>query len=274
LFKKILHEPLVHFLVLGALIFFLYAMMNPAEQNDADTIVISKAEQKQMAYRWQKKHMRLPTEDEMQKMIDKEVYTEVMYREALKMGLDKNDFIVRRRMAQKLEFISSDLSSLLEPSDEALKKYLSAHSKMFRQPGSITFDQVYIDVSRHRNDLQETLKKVKKALDTNKSVETVGDSFMLPSENQALSQSEVIRIFGKKFEYALKTLKERSWEGPVKSGYGLHFVYIKKREEGALPPFESVRASLKSAWMSEQKEKNSQLFYETLKKAYRVEIEK
>ena len=271
MFKKILHEPLVHFLVLGASIFLFYPFTH-AQNDDEHTIVVSKAAQKQLAYRWQKKHMRPPTADEMQKMIDKEVYTEVMYQEALKMGLGKNDFIVRRRLAQKMEFVSNDLSSLLEPSDADLKAYLTAHANRFRGVSKVTFRQVYIDANRHLHDLQKTLNDIKTALDKNVSIESLGDSFMLPKENVGLREDDIVRLFGKAFEKHISTLQEGVWSGPVKSGYGLHFVYVSKREKGSLPSFESLKPSLKNAWMTEQKEKNSRELYETLKKAYTVKI--
>ena len=274
MFKKILHEPLVHFLLLGVLIFFLYSLMNDTNDSDENRIVISKAVQKQLAYRWKKKHLRPPSKEEMQTMIDKEVYTEVMSREAVKMGLDQNDLIIRRRLVQKLEFVSSDLSSLLEPTDEELKVYMKQHEKIFRKAGKTTFQQIYIDMSKGKSEIKERLLRIKNALDANESIQTLGDTFMLPRENRALSDYEIIHTFGKKFAQSLKSLKTGVWEGPVKSGYGLHFVYVEKREEGELPPFDEIKTQVKNAWMSEKKEKNSQDFYKTLKKNYSIEIEK
>ena len=274
MFKKILHEPLVHFLLLGALVFFIYTAMNGTQTSDDKTIVISKAEQKQLSYRWQKKYMRQPTEDEMQQMIDKEIYTEVLYREALKMGLDQNDLIIRRRLAQKLEFVSSDLFSFIEPSDEVLRTYMKQHEKMFRKAGKISFQQIYVDVSKHDKNLKERLSRIKSALDANESIQALGDAFMLPRENRALSEYEIRRTFGKKFAESLNAFKTGVWEGPIKSGYGLHFVYVEKREAGELPSFDEIKAQVKNAWMSEKKEQNSQNFYKSLKKNYSIEIAK
>jgi len=271
LFKKLLHEPLVHFLVLGALIFFFYTLIN-RENSDENIVVISKATQKQLAYRWEKKYMRSPTKDEMKKMIEREVYTEVMYREALKIGLEKNDFIVRRRLAQKMEFVSNDLSSLVEPSDTDLKEYLKRHDNQFRTASKVTFKQVYIDADRDPDDLQKILRDIKIALDNNVSIASLGDSFMLPKESVGLREDDIIRIFGKAFAKNISTLKEGIWSEPLKSGYGLHFVYVLKREKGHLPSFELLKSSIKNGWMTEQKEKNSRELYETLKKAYSIKI--
>ena len=274
MFKKILHEPLVHFLVLGALVFAIYIFLNGTESEDTHHIVVSKAVQKQLAYRWQKKYLRAPTEEDMQKMLDKEIYTEVMAREAKQMGLDVNDFIIRRRLAQKMEFVSDDLSLLVAPTDAELKSYLKTHEKMFRKEDSFSFKQIYIDVNKHHNDLKETFEKIKTALQTDTDIRALGDSFLLPVNNEHMRYYDVQRKFGKAFAMHLKTVKEGSWQGPIKSGYGAHFVYLEKREKGEIPAFESIKETLKNAWMSEKKDQNNQMFYKNLKKSYSVEIEK
>lgn len=274
MFKNLYKEPLVHFLLLGASVFFLYALTNDNQSDNENSIVISKAQQDQLHYRWQKKQMRPPSNAEMQEMIDKEIYTAVMYKEALKMGLDENDYIIRRRLTQKLEFVSNDLSSLVEPSEEELRNYLKTNANTFKKEGKTSFKQVYIDRNKHSAHLKERIAKVQHAVDNNESVVALSDNFMLPTENKNLSKSEIIRTFGKMFESSLKSLKSQRWEGPVKSAYGLHFVHIEQRLEGELPSFESMQAVLRKAWLSEKKEHYNKVFYETLKKGYIIEIEK
>ena len=273
MFKKLLHEPLVHFLVLGALIFFLYNYLN-GSQDSNNEITITQPQIEQMIYRWQKKHMRAPSDTELQEMIDKEVYTEILYREALKMGLDKEDYIVRRRMAQKMEFLSTDLSDITEPTEAELKNYLNAHEEMFQKPGKVSFQQIYINPNQEPQALKSRLDAIQDAIDANESIAQMGDAFMLPLENHDLEPSEVIRLFGKEFEHKLSTLPEHQYLGPIVSGYGLHFVYVKERQKGATAEFESVKTLVKQAWLNDKEAADKAAFYKALKKSYDIKIEK
>ena len=242
MFKKILHEPLVHFLVLGALVFFIYAIFNNTQSSNENKIVISKAQQQQMAYRWQKKHMRPATQDEMQKMIDKNVYTEVMYREGLKMGLEKNDLIIKRRLTQKMEFITSDLTQEKKPTNDELLKYLDEHKKQFMLPSRISF--------------------------------RIKENTMLPKDNNELTAFEVSRIFGKVFTEELFKLEANKWIKDVRSAYGSLTVFVTGKTSEKLPEFKNIEKKLTVAWMNRQKEKTDTDFYNNLKKEYTVEIEK
>ena len=135
MFKKYLHEPLFHFLLLGALLFAFYSWSNKDTLDDTestiDTIVLTQVEVVQLSNQWEKSHSRLPTVEEKQELIDKAIYTKVMYKEALKMGLDKNDPVIRERLIQKMEFLSADMAQLIEPTDEELVAYMHQHADDF-----------------------------------------------------------------------------------------------------------------------------------------------
>ena len=241
MFKKILHEPLVHFLVLGALVFVIYAYVSDDTDGDEHKIVIAKAEVKQLTYRWKKKHFRPPNSKEKQELLDKAIYNEIMSREASRIGLDKNDFIIKRRLTQKLEFVSSDLSQLQKPTNDELLKYLNEHKKQFMLPENISF--------------------------------RIKENIMLPLENNELTKYEVSKTFGKVFANELFDLQTDRWIKDVKSAYGPLTVYVKSKTSEKLPTFKSIEKKLYVAWMNEQKEKTDKDFYNNLKKAYTVEIE-
>ena len=135
MFKKYLHEPLFHFLLLGALLFAFYSWSNKGTLDDTesviDTIVVTEEEIVQLSNQWKKSHLRLPTAEEKKELLDKAIYTKVMYKEALKMGLDKNDPVIRGRLIQKMEFLSADMAQLIEPTDEELVTYMHQHADDF-----------------------------------------------------------------------------------------------------------------------------------------------
>jgi len=246
--------------------------MNGA-QNSKNKIIITQPQIEQMNYRWQKKHMRVPSDSELQELIDKEVYTEILYREALKMGLDREDYIVRRRMAQKMEFLSTDLSDITEPTEAELQSYLKTHQKRFQKPEKVSFRQIYINPNQEPQALKTRLAAIQDAIDANKSIFQMGDAFMLPLENHDLEPSEVIRLFGKQFEHKLSTLPQHQYIGPLVSGYGLHFVYIEQRKEGTTADLKSVKTVVRNAWMNEREAADKAAFYKALKKGYEIKIE-
>ncbi len=274
--KKYLHEPLLHFLLIGTLFFAFYYWNDNDIPPGNNTIVLTQVEITQLTNRWEKKHLRPPSAKEKQEFIDKAIYTKVMYTEALKMGLDKNDLIIRRRLTQKMEFVSSDMAQLVEPSDEELLAYLQEHATQFMDSPKISFLQIYIDPNKHRGTLEKDLDEMLKLLrheDLNSTFEKFVDAFILPLKNTHLSKEEVARDFGKIFSKTLFTLEENSWHKAIKSGYGLHFVFIENKEEGKLPDLEKVRTILHNEWMTQQREKTNKLFYENLKKSYTIKIE-
>jgi len=276
LLKKYLHEPLLHFLLIGTLIFAFYYWKTNDISVDENTIVLTQVEITQFTKRWEKKHLRIAPLKEKQEFIDNAIYAKVMYKEALKMGLDKNDLIIRRRLVQKMEFISLDMAQLVEPTDKELLQYLHKHSTEFISSSKIDFLQIYIDPNKHRGNLQKDLDKISTLLQNsllNTHYENIGDSLIFPTKNLHLSKSDVTRKFGKEFTQKLFSLKQNVWHKAIKSGYGLHFVFIQNKEEGKLPELEEVRTFVRKKWMTRQRDKTNKLFYENLKKNYKIEIQ-
>ena len=241
MFKRYLHEPLVHFLVLGGLIFLLYAYLNDGFTPQEEKIVISPAKIEQLTFIWRKKHLREPTSLELQQLIDEEIYAEVMSREAQKLGLEKGDEVIRRRLVQKMRFISANLSTLLEPGDKELKAYLKAHPEAFMSPARVSF----------------TIKG-----------EAVGEKF-----HADMSAWDVSRLYGHAFAQTLFSLPEGVWHRDVAMPYGKVDVYIREKKAAQPLPFDQIRNRLKSAWQKHKQEKLEEAFYEKAKKAYDIRVE-
>ena len=271
----LLREPLLHFLLIGAALFAAYDIQND-DLVENKQIVISEAEIDRLITLWEKKRQRLPTQDELQGLIEQQIREEVMYREALAMGLDQNDSIVRRRLAQKVEFISADLAALAEPTETQLANYLITNSEKFELPAHVNFVQVYISYDKHGDNVQAYANSLLKELsqaDSTIDIKTFGDSLMLDQQYEQLTEQGVSRLFGKDFTSELFTLPVGTWQGPITSGFGLHLVRIDKKSESRLPELNAVRDKVHIEWMAQQRRDMDKLFYQGLRQRYEVVIE-
>jgi hypothetical protein len=270
-----LREPLLHFVLLGALIFAGYAFVSRDNGNRTDEIVVTQAQIAMLATTFAGTWQRPPTADEMDGLIRDYIREEVAAREAVALGLDKDDTVIRRRLRQKLEFISEDLTSRAEPTERELQDYLAAHVDVFRTERRFTFTQVYLDPQRHADRLSRDTEALLARLeaDPDLDAQTLGDSLLLGSRFDALPASEVAREFGEDFARQLAALPVGSWAGPVKSGYGVHFVRISRRDDGDVPSLAQDRAAIKREWSNAQRTAASEAFYRGLLARYAVKIE-
>lgn len=272
--NKWLHEPLLHFLLIGAVLFVVYELQNDG-RIDNNRIVIGEAEINHLLALWQKKRQRLPTQEELQGLIDQQVREEIMYREALAMGLDQNDPVVRRRLAQKVEFISSDLAALVEPADSELEAYLAKHSEKFELPARINFTQVYINPDKHGADTEDHAKHLLTKLmqthvDTEAGISSIGDPIMLDQQYEQMSEHGVSRLFGNDFADKLFTLPVGNWQGPVNSGYGLHLVWIDSKTPARQRELAEVHDKVRNEWLAQQRRIMDRSFYQGLRERYEV----
>jgi len=269
--KKWLREPLLHFLLIGAALFLLYGIQNDGLVDDGNRIVINQADFNRLSALWEKKWQRLPTRDELDGMIKAQIREEVLYREALTMGLDQNDSIVRRRLAQKVEFIFSDIASQVQPSDVELSDYLAANSERFEIPARISFRQIYLNRDS-RGDPKNLLAELMQP-DSTVDPFAAGDPFMFGQQHDNLTEQAVARLFGKNFSGKLFKLPVGGWQKPVQSGYGLHLVQINDRTASSLPELSDVRNKVLNEWMSQQRRTMNEAFYESLLTRYEIVVE-
>jgi len=273
-FNTLLRDPLLHFLLIGAVLFVIYDLQNE-DFVENNRIVISEAEIDRLIMLWGKKRQRLPSQGELQGLIEQQIREEVMYREAIAMGLDQNDRIVRRRLAQKVEFISADIAALAEPTETELTDYLAAHRDKFEQPARIDFLQVYIDLNKHGDNIQDYANDLLKELrqpGSGLDIEMIGDSLMLDQQHKQLTKHGVSRLFGKEFANNLFALPIGSWHGPIYSGYGPHLVQINNKTEARLPELETVRDKVQVEWLAQQRRIMDEAFYQGLRQRYEIVI--
>jgi len=275
--KRILREPLLHFLLLGIAIFAAYGFVSKRDSNEPGKIVISEGQIAAMAEGFARTWRRPPTSDELEGLIKDRVQEEVYCREAMALGLDKEDTVIRRRLRQKMEFVSDDIAALAEPSDEELSTYLKAHADTFGVQRQFTFSQVYLNPERHgenlARDTAQLLTQLRQAGDR-ADVSELGDSFLLEHKFQSLPASEVVKQFGEKFAAQLAELSLGQWQGPLESGYGVHLVLVSERTEGRLPALAEVRDAVRREWANTRRLESNEKFYRELLKRYAVTIER
>lgn len=273
--KKWLREPLLHFLLIGSALFFIYGIQNDGIVDDNKRIVISEADINRLIMLWGKKQLRPPTQAELDGLIEQQIREEVMYREALAMGLDQNDSIVRRRLAQKVEFISADLVAQVEPTNAELTEFLAAHPDQFEIPARMSFVQVYFNTDKRgaqaENDALHLLNDLKQT-DSKVDINTEGDPFMMGHQHEQITEYGVSRLFGKDFANKLFTLPTGDWQAPVWSGYGLHLVRIDNKTDAEQPDLAAVRDKVRNEWLAEQRRIVDQSFYQSLRQRYEILI--
>jgi hypothetical protein len=275
---KLLREPLVHFLFIGAAIYLLYgAFAETAPEETDKTIVVSAAEVEWMQTSWQKRWNRPPTPEERDGLIQQYIRETVLYREALTMGLNKHDQVIRRRLAQKLEYLAKDLVALTPPTDEELVAYFDAHQDRYQEPVLYTFTQVFFDPDKRGDATLDDAEAAKTTLmergDAIEDAGALGDGFMLQSYYPEKDPLEIQKLFGSGFAESLMELTPGQWHGPVLSGYGTHLVYVSSIHEPPPPVFEEVREKVVQDWTSERSEELNELFYANLRDSYSIVIE-
>lgn len=274
----LLREPLVHFLLIGMAFFLLYgAFSNTDPDQGARQVVVSAAEVQWMRANWQKRWGRAPTQQELDGLVQQFIRETVLSREAVALGLDQNDQVIRRRLAQKMAFIAKDLVSLTPPTDQDLQAYFDANHERYRTPARYTFSQLYIDPDRRGDTTLEDAEAIKVQLIAEgigmRDPRAVGDDFMLASYYPQKSPIEIQKQFGSGFTESLMALTPGQWHGPILSGYGAHLVYVARIAEASVPELSAVRDRVVADWTADQREALEERFYKELLDEYTIVVE-
>ncbi len=275
--RRILHEPLLHFLILGTMLFAVYAGVTRSGSAPVKDIVVSRSRIAHLASMFSRSWRREPNSDELNELIDDYVHEEVFYREAKAMGLDTDDPVIRRRLRQKLEFLAEDVAAQRVPSsDDELNRLLQSEPERFRTDSRYSFSQVFLDPGRHREDLAEQKNILRKALTEpgeGPDPSQLGDRFLLGQSFIDVPANELRRLFGEDFAGQLARLPLGSWEGPIQSSYGLHFVRLTSRDQGRLPSLNEIRDTLLREWNERERVKANADVFARLRSRYRIVIE-
>ena len=261
-------EPLVHFLVAGIVIFALLAWRGGDVDPASRTIEVDREQQAQIALVFERTMNRAPTDAELDAQIEGYVRDEVLYREALRLGLDQGDAVVRRRMAQKMDILASSQAETVEPSEETLRAHYDANPQAFASDVRYTLDQLWFE---DRKGAERALTYVETADDAFQ----LGQRISLPPSVDAMPSKELADRFGMQFAQNLDGLEPgENWQGPVGSGLGWHLVRLRVRDASKVPPFENVRSDVEDHWRTQTITRRKEEAFQLLRDSYKVTVKK
>lgn len=271
--RRLLREPLLQFFLLGLVLFAAYGILGGGERPEPpDRIVVDAGQIERLSYEFSRVWMRAPTRAELERLIDEHIKEEILYREALALGLDRDDEIVRRRLRQKMEFLNESLVEGSDPTDEKLQAWLDAHSERYNRPAAVSFVQVYVSPDRHADPGRHAETVLARLSSTGEPDAGMGDPTLLPDRMSA-SLDEVDRTFGGSFAEGLAGAPLDEWSGPFASGYGLHLVRLTVREPARLPSLDQVREQVERDWRHDRRRSADAALYDALRQRYEVHVE-
>ena len=275
---RLVREPLVHFLVLGAGLFVLYALINPGAATQRTTrIEVGPDELAWITTTWSQQYRRPPSDTELRSLVDDYVHDEVLYREALAMGLDRDDIIVKRRLVQKLGFLTEDVATQQPATERELEQYFAANRERYRLPSRLTFTHIYFSTDRRgtaaRADAERVLARLSHAGAPARAPE-LGDRFMLQYDFAERSPDEIAQLFGGVFAESLFALPQvPGWQGPLTSSFGVHLVRVVARTPGRMPELAEVLTAVRQDLDLERRNEANARRYATLRGRYTVHID-
>ncbi|OAI40879.1 hypothetical protein AYO41_01770 [Verrucomicrobia bacterium SCGC AG-212-E04] len=277
--KRLLREPLLHFLLIGGALFAGYRFVQPPSKPapSSNEIRLSLDDLTRMALLFQGQWKRPPTAPELERLMESRIQMEILYREALAMGLDKDDEIVKRRMAQKMQFLAEDAVPQ-EPMTAELKDWYAKNPDKFAMPTRVSFRHLYFSpdrrAARARDDAVKALAQMAGQPEDAKLPASFADPFMFQEYYRDRGADQLGKDFGPKFALAVAKLPTGSWQGPIESGFGWHLVYVDTATAGRVPDFEEIEPEVKTAWLTEQKSLAWERSYKEMRDKYTVLLPK
>ena len=265
-----MREPGLHFLAIGGLIFLLFAFVDDSRETPADVIVVTPERIDQLAAGFGSVWKRKPTADELDALIDEYIREEVYYREALALGLDRNDAMVRGRLRQKMEFLSDTGAGALKPAAGELEAYLRANEQSFRRGPRLAFEQLYFGETANPESVTRSLHALQSGAVSDLSA--IGQRSFLPARLALSPPTAIDGVFGKGFFTRIAKLPTGGWSGPVRSAFGLHVVRILENQPARTPLLEEIREAVLRDWRAAKARQSLERHYARLRQRYVVEI--
>lgn len=267
---KILKEPLLHFLIIGVCLFLLYEWKNENTAVDRGKIVITDSDVRQIISSYENSWSQLPDTQTLRTLLEEHVRAEIMYQEALQLGLEHNDEIIKRRLRQKYEFLVKDLSSIQQPSESELKSFYESHPDSYKSPRKLSFSHIYFSPDKRKEPMEDAGKLLRELADKEVKAEDYGDDFHLQQFYASRDYREIVQNYGKQFSDSLFAQTSIGWKKPMLSGYGAHLVHISSIEEPELIPFEELKNIVLQDWKADQLEAFNEELYQSLLGNYEV----
>jgi peptidyl-prolyl cis-trans isomerase C len=269
-----LREPLVHFLVAGLSIFLLYAAFGDEVNSQDRRIAVNEEQVKRLAGQWSQTWQRAPNAAELDGLIRDYIKEEIYYREALRLGLDQDDAVVRRRMRSKIEFLATAEAENKTPTESELQAWLDAYSGKYAADPVYSLDQIYVSATTGEEAARARAKALLTQLQNGANSNALGDPISLPRTLEGATRGEIGRQFGEDFSASLKSLAVGEWSGPVPSGFGLHLVRIRAVTSAKYPQLAEVRQTVENDWRNATRTKREAQAYQALLDHYQIDIVK
>ena len=272
---KLSREPLVHFIILGALLFAGHMLWQRHVTKADYTITVTAEEMERQALIFAGENRRQPTDDDLKALLFSHVEEQALMREAQRLGLGEDDTIIRRRLAQKMRFIIEDVDAPALPEAADLKTWFEANLDKFITPEKRSFSHIYFSPETHGESVEKVALNALEQIQIKSSPanwKSLGDPFMLKREFKALNAIEVTRLFGADFARALFEAKGANWQGPVESAFGLHLIKLDKITPRSIPKFEDVRPNVEAAWQEEAQRSANQAALKDVIRKYKVDV--
>jgi hypothetical protein len=273
--RRWLTEPLLHFLLLGLAIFGAYRLLGEDEQPPSSIVVtdgIVNGQIESFSRTW----LRAPTPQEVDELIREYIREEVYYREGMALGLDRDDTVIRRRLKQKLEFVAEASGIATEPTDDDLRAYLQQRRDAYRTDERLSFVHVFLSAERRGDAVERDAARLLGTLQSSTAAvdpAALGDPTLLKIRFEDAPLRDVAAQFGDEFAAQVSELPVGEWQGPFKSGYGLHLVLVGARTDDRAPEFDEVRDTLRRDWLNERRIAANEAYYQSLLQRYTVTIE-
>jgi len=274
--ERLIREPLVHFLVLGVLLFLCADWLGSDGGSGERSIVVGQDDVARLAGQWEAQYGNPPSASEIEALIENHVRDEILYREALELGLDRDDLIIRRRLIQKLRFLGEGLARSAEPSEGELTEFYARHLTRYTQPAKMTFQHVYFSRDQRgeaaRGHALALLEALSAEITEVSTWRSLGDPFMLQREYADRDEREIAELFGPDFASALAQIEPGSWGGPIPSSYGWHAVRVRERRPEAVPKLSEIRDQVLSDYSAQRRTETDAALLEEYRKKYVVKI--
>jgi len=270
--QTLLREPLIHFLLIGAALFFVFDQIGDPVEVD-NRIVVSQADLDILASDWLRRTGRPPSPQQVEQQLRQYIREQVLSREAVNLGLDRDDVIIRRRLTQKMQFLFDDLGQVPDPSDAELDVFMSQHVERFTLPETLSFRHIFLNPDSRGKVIQDQAQQLLSRLqESNAVVDTseLGDPTLLPLQFDNQTRLQISNLLGDKFAGQVYSLPVNRWSGPVASGYGLHLVYVHSRTSARVQPLAEVRESVIRQWQTAKQQDLNHLFYQGIQQRYEI----
>ena len=262
----------MHFLAIGGAVFVAYGLLRGSSVDGSTHIEVDTAQVERLSRMFQAQWKRPPTQTELDGLINSHIREEILYREALAMGLDRDDTVIRRRLAQKMELVADDLAMSAEPLPSELEAFLKENVERYEIPARVSFSHIYFSVDRRGDGAEDAAREALASIRSGGSPDDHGDPFMLQRDYPSRTPREVAELFGSEFSAALFALAPGRWEGPIASSYGVHLAYVRERTSARAPELADVRNRVRNDLLSERRQEANEALVDSLKERYQIVV--